>query len=194
MFKGIIFNKGKVKNILRSKNSLTIEIVSNLNLKKKDLGTSISCNGACLTITAIKQKSVFFYLSKETLLRTNFSHLSKGNIINLEKSLKHGQLISGSYTQGHVDTTGIIKNIRIIDKSWVVRIAVKKQFKKYLIEKATITLNGVSLTISKVIKNNFEISIIPHTLSLTNLDTMKIKELINIEFDIFIKYLSKLDI
>ena len=95
--------------------------------------------------------------------------------------------------QGHIDTVGVIENIKILDKSWFVKISIPKAFRKYLIQKATININGVSLTISKVFEKGFEISIIPHSLKLTNLSKLKLNDKINIEFDIFSKYLFKLN-
>ncbi len=163
-----------------------------LNLKKKDIGESVCCDGVCLTLIGIKKNSFFFYLSKETLERSNFNNIKKGQYINIEKSLKYGQKVSGHYIQGHVDTTGKIKKIKIIDKAWVVSILIKKIYLKYLVEKGSISINGVSLTISKIKNDGFEITIIPHTLRLTNLIKIKKKDKVNIEFDIFSKYLLKL--
>ena len=132
-------------------------------------------------------------MSKETIKRSNFSKIKIGKIINLEKSLKYGDEISGHYTQGHVDTVGKIKNIKIVDKTWIIKIKFPSQFNKFIVEKASIHINGVSLTISKKKKNYFEINIIPHTLKLTNLKNLKINEILNIEFDIFGKYLYEIN-
>ena len=113
--------------------------------------------------------------------------------MNLEKSIFHGQIISGHYVQGHIDTTGIVKDILIIDKSWVLKILIPVSQKKYLVTKASIAINGVSLTVSSIKKNIFEISVVPHTLKLTNLIKLKKLSLVNVEFDIFSKYLIKLN-
>ena len=192
MFNGIIYNTGKVEIIEKNRNSIFLGIRSNLKLNNKDLGTSISCNGVCLTLTKINKGLVFFYISKETIKRSNFKSIKIGQIINLEKSLIYGQKISGHFTQGHVDTTGKVKKIIIIDKSWDLRLEVRdKSFLKYLEEKASISVNGVSLTISKVKKNYFHLNIIPHTLKLTNLKKLKVNDLVNLELDIFGKYIYK---
>ena len=137
-------------------------------------------------------KSIFLSFSALATSNTNFKFIKRGDVINIEKSLKHGTKISGHYVQGHSDTVGEILKILIIDKSWLVRFRVKKLFSKFLIEKGSIAINGVSLTISKVKKNEFEINIIPHTLKLTNLLKLKKKDYVNIEFDIFSKYLINL--
>jgi len=196
MFNGIIYNQGIIKNIKRStkyvKGSLVIEVSSDIKFKKKDIGESVSCDGVCLTLIRIKKKSFLFYLSKETINRSNFKYAKVGKLINIEKSLLHGQKISGHYVQGHVDTTAKIKNISISDKTWVVKLSLKNiNLFKQLIEKASISVNGVSLTISKIKKKDFEINIIPHTLRLTNLRNLKINDVVNIELDIFSKYIMK---
>ena len=197
MFNGIIYNKGIIKSIRRNpryiSGSLVIEITSNIRFKKSDIGESVSCNGVCLTLIRIKKKSFLFYLSKETLIRSNFKDIKKGKKINIEKSLLHGQKISGSYVQGHVDTTARITDIKVIDKSWVITAQLKdSKFNKYLVEKASISINGVSLTISNLYKRKFQISVIPHTLKLTNLKNLKKNDLVNVELDIFGKYLMKI--
>ena len=193
MFNGIIKNTGIVKTIKKSQKSLVLSVKSNLKVNKKALGSSISCNGVCLTLTSYKKNLLNFYLSQETIKRSNFSKVKIGKIINLEKSLKFGDEISGHYTQGHVDTVGEIINIKIIDKTWLVEIKVPTKFNKFIVEKASIHINGVSLTISKKKKKSFEINIIPHTLKLTNLKDLKKKELVNVELDIFSKYLYEIN-
>ena len=131
-------------------------------------------------------------MSYETINRSNFKNLKIGKKINLEKSLFYGQTVSGNFTQGHVDTTAVVKKIRIIDKSWFLRLEIKnKKLSKFLVEKATITINGVSLTISKVSNYKIDLNIIPHTLKLTNLKDLKLNDLVNVELDIFGKYIYK---
>ena len=197
MFNGIIYNQGIIKAIKRSpkyvKGSLVIEVSSNIRFKKSDIGESVCCDGVCLTLIRIKKKSFLFYLSKETLKRSNFKFIKIGKSINIEKSLTHGQKVSGHYVQGHVDTTGKIKSISIIDKSWNIKVSIPSKFKKYIISKGSISINGVSLTISSVIKEGFVLTIIPHTLKLTNLINLKPNNLVNLEFDIISKYLINLN-
>lgn len=197
MFNGIIYNQGKIIRIKKSpryvSGSLVIEIESNIKFNKKDIGESVSCDGVCLTLIRINEKSFSFYLSKETIKRSNFKYAKLGKIINLEKSLLNGQKISGHYVQGHVDSTAKVKIIKIIDKTWIIKLELSdKKLQKYLIEKASISINGVSLTLSKVTKGYFEINVIPHTLKLTNLKNLKTKDLVNVELDIFGKYVSKI--
>ena len=189
MFNGIIKNTGIIRKIIKQNKSLTILVYSNIKVGKKMIGSSISCNGVCLTLTNTKNRTLKFYLSKETLNRSNFSKIKVGTIVNMEKSLKFGDEISGHYTQGHVDTVGKVIKLVILDKTWIVRVAVPSKFNKLIVEKASIHINGVSLTVSKKGKNYFEINIIPHTLKLTNLIHLKKNSLVNIEFDIFSKYI-----
>ncbi len=192
MFNGIIFNTGKVKNIKKNKNSIYIEIQARINLNKKDTGSSISCDGVCLTVEKIQKDKIFFYISNETLKRTNFKTLKLNQIINLEKSLNFGQIVSGHFIQGHVDSVAQVKRIQLIDKTWVIKFEIaNKKLNKFLIEKASISINGVSLTISKVYKKFFEINVIPHSLKLTNLKNLKVNSLANVELDILSKYIYK---
>ncbi len=192
MFNGIIFNKGKVKSIQKEKKSIYVGIQNKLRFNKKDIGASISCDGVCLTISKIYKNIIYFYISNETLIRSNFKYLKLNQKINLEKSISYGQKISGHFTQGHVDTVAKIKRIEILDKTWKIKFQISnKSLSKFLIEKASITINGVSLTISKVSKSFFEINIIPHTLELTNLKYLKINQFVNVELDIFSKYIYK---
>jgi len=192
MFNGIIFNTGKIKTIKKYNKTILIGIKTKSRFSSKDLGSSISCNGVCLTLTKIKAGLIFFYISNETIKRSNFNNIDVGHLVNLEKSLTYGQKISGHFIQGHVDTTAVVKKIDIIDKTWSLKLQIRNnKFTKYLEEKASISINGVSLTISKISKNNLYLNIIPHTLKLTNLKNLKTGNLVNVELDIFGKYIYK---
>ena len=192
MFNGIIYNTGIVNSISKNKNSLFISIKTKLKFKSSELGSSVSCDGACLTLTKIKKDNIYFYISNETLKRTNFRLLKKNQVINLEKSISYGQKISGHFTQGHVDTVAKIVKLHILDKTWIIKFQIlDKNLTYFLLEKASISINGVSLTISKVVKSSFEVNVIPHTLKITNLKNLKVKNLVNVELDIFSKYIYK---
>jgi len=192
MFNGIIFNTGKVVDLKKNKNSIQIGIKTKINFRKQDLGTSICCNGVCLTIEKIKKDKIFFYISNETLKRSNFKSIKLNEVINLEKSLIYGESISGHFIQGHVDTVAKVRKISFIDKSWVIKFEIlDKKLNKYLMNKASISINGVSLTISKIYQSFFEINVIPHTLHLTNLKSLKPNDLANVELDILSKYMYK---
>jgi riboflavin synthase len=192
MFNGIIKKTGKISKIFKNKKDLTIEVYTKMNFLKNEIGSSICCSGACLTLEKYKKNHATFYLSKETLSKTNFKLIKRGNIINLEKSLKFGDRISGHFVQGHIDTTSSIKKIVLEGKSWVVFFSLSKKFRKYIVSKGSISINGVSLTISKLTKQGFQISVIPQTLKLTNLMTLKENDLVNVEFDILAKYIKNI--
>ena len=191
MFNGIIYNKGKVFRIQKRTSGLNLFLKSSIKISKKNIGDSISCDGVCLTLISYKKKILEFYLSNETLIKSKFKIFKLNDDINIELPLKFGQNISGHICQGHVDTVGKVINIKKIDKSYVYTFKVKKNYIKYFIEKASILINGVSLTISKVKSDSFEVWIIPHTLKLTNLQNLKKSNFVNIEIDILSKYVKK---
>ena len=192
MFNGIIYNTGNIHSINKTKNSLFIGIKSKLRFNLKEIGSSVCCDGVCLTLVKVKKDIIYFYISNETLERSNFKLLKINQVINLEKSISYGQKISGHFTQGHIDSVAKIQKVKIIDKTWLISFQIlNKNITKFLIEKASISINGVSLTLSKVKKNFFEINVIPHTLKLTNLQNLKSKNLVNVELDIFSKYIHK---
>ena len=192
MFNGIIYYTGSVHSIIKTKKSLFIGIKSKLRFNHKEVGSSVCCDGICLTLVKIKKNIIYFYISNETLIRSNFKLLKKNKIINLEKSISYGQKISGHFTQGHVDTVAKIQYVKIMEKTWIINFQIlNKSLTKFLVEKASISINGVSLTISKVTKNSFEINVIPHTLKLTNLKKLERGNLVNVELDIFSKYIHK---
>jgi len=190
MFNGIIFNQGIVKNIKKRPKGINIFVKSNLKLSKKDIGVSVACDGVCLTLISLKQGVMEFYLSKETIERSKFRYLKVKDKINLELPLKYGQKISGHICQGHVDTLGKILDINKIDKSYLFDFEIAKKERKNLIEKASVSINGISLTISKKTLKGFQIWVIPHTFKLTNLSSLKKNGLVNIEIDILSKYVK----
>jgi len=190
MFNGIIFNKGNITKISKRSKGINIFVKSNLRLNKKDIGVSIACDGVCLTLISIKKNIMEFYLSNETIKRSKFKFLRLGENINLELPLKYGQKISGHICQGHVDTIGKVLGIKKIDKSYIFDFEVNLKEKKNIIEKASICINGISLTVSKVTKKGFQIWVIPHTFNLTNLSKVKKGNFVNIEIDILSKYVK----
>jgi riboflavin synthase len=188
MFNGIIYNQGTVKRIFKRPKGINIFVKSNLKVSSKDMGLSVACDGVCLTLISYKLKIMEFYLSNETLIRSKFKFLKTNDVLNLELPLKYGTKISGHICQGHVDTVGIVNFIKKIDKSYLFDFEIPKKERKHLIEKASICVNGISLTISKITKKGFQIWIIPHTYKETNLSTLKKFSLVNIEIDILSKY------
>ena len=188
MFNGIIYNQGIIKKIVKRPKGTNIFVKSSLKVSKKDIGLSVACDGVCLTLISYKSKIMEFYLSKETIIRSKFKYLKNNDEINLELPLKYGTNISGHICQGHVDTVGKVLSIKKVDKSFIFDFEIPKKERKHLIEKASICVNGISLTISKVTKKGFQIWIIPHTYRKTNLSKLDKSGFVNIEIDILSKY------
>ena len=190
MFNGIIYNQGHVIKFKKRPKGLNIFIKSDLKLTNKDIGLSISCDGVCLTLISCKSKIMEFYLSNETIIRSKFRFLKINDIINIELPLKYGTRISGHICQGHIDTVGKVRSIKKVDKSYLFDFEIPKKERSQLVEKASICINGISLTISKITNKGFQVWVIPHTLKVTNLSTLSKNNLINIEIDILSKYVK----
>ena len=188
MFNGIIFNQGSVHKVAKRPRGINLFVKSDLKLTNKNMGVSVALDGVCLTLISISSKLMEFYLSNETIKRSKFKYLKINDKINLELPLKYGQKISGHICQGHIDTIGKVLSIKKIDKSYLFDFEIVKKERKNLIEKASICINGISLTISKVTKKGFQIWAIPHTFKLTNLSVLNKNSLVNIEIDILSKY------
>ena len=188
MFNGIIYNQGIVTKIMKRPKGLNIFVKSKIKVSKKDIGLSVACDGVCLTLISYKLKNMEFYLSNETIIRSKFKFLKINDKLNLELPLKYGTKISGHICQGHIDTIGKVKSIKKIDKSFLFDFEIPIKERNHLIEKASICVNGISLTISKVTKKGFQIWIIPHTYKETNLSSLNKSGLVNIEIDILSKY------
>ena len=186
MFSGIINNIGIIEYLdLEKKNEMKI----NSNFKKLiKIGESISCSGICLTVLKKKNKSFWVNISKETVMKTNISKLKLGNKINLEKSLAVGDDISGHLVFGHVDGVSKIEKIETNPESRVLTIRVPNNISKYMVSKCSISLDGISLTVNKVMKNLITINIIPFTWSNTTLVDCKEGDELNTEIDMLARY------
>ena len=191
MFTGIIEEKGKVINFSRG----ILEISTNLDLSDCKLGSSICCNGVCLTATEINFISNSYQfktnVGEETMLRTTFSEnlFNKIKPINLEKSLKIGDEISGHFVYGHVDRTTKLLKISKLNNSWEFFFEnFQNKDNNYIVEKASIAINGISLTIANVTNEYFSISVIPHTFDNTNLSDLQEYDIVNIEFDYLARF------
>ena len=198
MFNGIIRYTGKISKIYKKKNNCALEIISKMKFTINDTGSSIACSGACLTLEKYNKNLSKFYLTKETLNKTIFKSSKMGDILNLEKPLQYGERISGHFIQGHIDTTGTIIKIESIDKNFILQILIEKSWLKYCIEKGSIAIDGISLTIADI-NNNYDkesgliiVSIIPYTYENTNLKFKNINDSVNVETDFFGKYIEKL--
>ena len=190
MFNGIIKDTGTIVDIRKNRKNFVISINSKIKFTKSEIGSSISCSGTCLTLASFKGNNSKFYLSKETLNRTNFKNAKVKDILNLEKSLKYGTRISGHFVQGHVDTACIVSKIGFLGKSWSINIQLLRKYRNLVVEKGSITVNGVSLTISNIFQKEFQVVVIPQTLKYTNLIKLKKNDIVNVEFDVLGKYIN----
>ena len=197
MFTGIIQEKGKVINF----SSGNLEISTNLDLSDCKIGSSICCNGVCLTATEIKiMNNTYHFISnvgEETMVRTTFSDnlFNKSLPINLEKSLKIGDEISGHFVYGHVDRTTKLSKVEKLKNSWEFCFEnFQDKYSNYIVEKASIAVNGISLTIANVTNDYFSISVIPHTFENTNLSYLQDDDIVNIEFDYLARFSERIKI
>ena len=184
MFSGIVSHKSKVLKVEHFSDFVRIHISTPKNFNKGlKKGASISVNGVCLTSKDNGSKNLKFDVIEETLLKTNLKHILKGDIVNLERSIKASSEIGGHLMSGHIHFTGEIKKIFLKENTKDMRISISKKYSDYILEKGYIGINGCSLTIGKVFKNYFNIHLIPETLKVTNLSKLEQKNLVNIEID-----------
>ena len=187
MFSGIIEDIGKVKYISKNREVIAVE-TSFSDLK---MGESISCSGVCLTVSKIQEKVFFSDLSPETLKKTTLSKLKVGAYINLEKSLKMGQEISGHMVFGHVDGFSKVNSIKKLKDSWIFEFKASEKIMKFLSDKCSISIDGISLTVNEVSNNSFQVAIIPHTWENTSLKFKKVGDFMNTEIDMLARYVFK---
>tara|TARA_B100001971_G_scaffold121319_1_gene111735 strand:- start:18 stop:611 length:594 start_codon:yes stop_codon:yes gene_type:complete len=195
MFSGIIQGIGFIDN-LQSNNTF---IRTSLDLSDCKIGSSISCNGVCLTATSVEklENNDFIFsvnISEETRNRSNFFYNNLNQKINIEKSIKAGDEISGHFVYGHIDCITKISKIHKLDLSWNFEFQkdnTNKDMERFIVQKGSIAINGISLTVANVSSDNFSISIVPHTYENTNLNSVKENDLVNIEFDALARYVLK---
>jgi len=191
MFTGIIQDIGKVESTVKREGNLVLRIKSGVLSGNLEIGASVSINGACQTVTEIHKNSFVVEAITETLERTNLGDLMAGSGVNLELPLTPQSLLDGHLVQGHVDCTGKISRISPQSGSVVFAVEYPDEFDKYLIEKGSVAVDGISLTVIKAERGKFEIAIIPHTLKNTILANKKVDDKVNLEFDMIAKYIEK---
>jgi len=189
MFTGIIESFGKVLSIVKKSDYWSVLIQTEFDDMK--LGDSVSVNGVCLTVTMVKDKSLEFDIILETLNKTNLNFLCKNIIVNLERCLKLSDRLDGHLVQGHIECTGKILSKKTNEGETKIAIEIDKEYLKYCIYKGSITLEGVSLTISALHQSGIEVSVIPYTYENTTLGVKKVGDFINIETDIISKYIER---
>lgn len=191
MFTGIIETLGKVTNLVTDKDNLHITLVSEITHELK-IDQSVAHNGVCLTVVAIDNNQYTVTAIKETLDKTTIGDLNINTIVNLERAMKLGERLDGHIVQGHVDQTATCTSIEETEGSWLFTFEYDPKINNITIEKGSITVNGVSLTVVNSQKNSFSVAIIPYTYNHTNFKTLKIGTPVNLEFDIIGKYVKRL--
>ena len=193
MFTGIIQSKGNIKEILYSREGARLKINTNtLDLSDSKVGDSIAVDGVCLTVTQLSGDGFTAYVSNETLACTTFSGLKQEQEVNLEKSLRANQGINGHLVSGHVDGIGSVSSVEKDGDSVRIQIEAQNDIIKYIAKKGSICINGVSLTVNRVVKNIFDVNIVPHTLSATTLADLSLKSNVNLEIDQIARYVERL--
>lgn len=188
MFTGIVEELGTVVSLIDSR----LQIKSDRVTEDLSLGDSVSVNGACLTATSCTNKTFTVELSPETLRRTNFSYVTEGAILNLERALTANARLGGHIVQGHIDACGQISSIFQEGESFIFTIKAPKRLMRYIAEKGFIAIDGISLTIVKKFSSSFTISVIPYTLENTTMKRRQPKDTVNLEVDILAKYVESL--
>ena len=196
MFTGIIDHNGEIIKITKKRNKdISIFVLTRFKPKDIKLGSSICCNGVCLTVCKIKKLKnkleLSFDVSNETINCTNFSKLKIGSKINLEKSLRMGDEISGHFVFGHVDEVSKLLTIKRIKGSHQLKFSKSKKLSKYIAKKGSIAVDGVSLTINSTDSKSFSVNIVPYTWEHTNFNKLKVNSLINVEVDMLARYVSQ---
>lgn len=191
MFTGIIETLGKVTNIVKDQGNLHLTVKSDFTNELK-IDQSVAHNGVCLTVVSIKDDTYTVTAIKETLDKTNISNLKINDFVNLERGMKLGDRLDGHIVQGHVDETGVCTSIKDESGSTIFTFAYNSKNNNVTIEKGSITVNGVSLTVVNSKKNEFSVAIIPFTLEHTTFKNIQQNDIVNLEFDVIGKYVSRL--
>ena len=190
MFTGIIEEVGKIKEKKYKCNGCEIIIEGNKIFENLNVGESISVNGICLTVEKIRNKNFFSFLSSHTLKNTNFGNVKIGEYVNLERALKMGERIGGHLLTGHIDFKTKIYSFKKEGEFYLMKILIPEEYKKYIVKKGSIGIDGISLTIAETFERGIIIYLIPFTVENTNLKYRKAGDFVNVEIDIFVKILK----
>ena len=191
MFTGIIETLGRVEKIEKDRENINFTIQTNITHELK-IDQSVAHNGVCLTVVAISGKNYVVTAIKETLDKTNLGHLSENDLLNIERAMKLGDRLDGHIVQGHVDQTAVCTEVLENDGSWIFTFVYDANANNITIEKGSVTVNGVSLTVVDSKKNQFSVAIIPYTYTHTGFSKFKKGTIVNLEFDVIGKYVARL--
>ncbi len=192
MFTGIVEETGTVASLAENKAAWCLRVRAQAILRGLRLGDSVAVNGCCLTVAAKKNGVLEFDLLEETLRRTNLGALQPGSFINLERSVAHNGRFGGHFVTGHIDCPGQVKIFRRSGKNLYLKVAFPKKFGRWIVEKGSIAIDGVSLTVAEAGPATLATWLIPHTLKVTNLNRLAPGSTVNLEFDLLAKYAAQL--
>ena len=192
MFTGIIEEIGAIAQITRGAHLGQIIIQAEKILEDCKIGDSIAVNGACLTVIRTDADSFIVDVAPETLRRTNLGELSSGDKVNLERSLRLQDRLGGHIVLGHVDEVGVITSMQAEDNATIMRVAVSDDAMRYIVQKGSACVDGVSLTIANLLDDSFDVSLIPHTKQVTTMGAKRVGDRVNIEVDILGRYVERL--
>lgn len=192
MFTGLVEEKGTLINKIKTGDGLRLVFTAKIVFSDLEIGSSISCNGVCLTVVELSKTSFAVDTIEETLKKTNLGQLNINDFVNLERPLKADARLGGHFVLGHVDTTGKVEAIKELSNSHFITISFPDNFKQYLIYVGSVAIDGVSMTVAEVNNNSFSVGVIPHTWSETVFSQKKIGDTVNLEFDVLGKYVEKI--
>lgn len=191
MFTGIVAS-AFIEAINREENGWILQVAAPQIAPKVQLGDSVAIDGACLSVYNVEGTVLWFYVSPESIDKTIIRFYTQGTKVNIELPMQPTGYLGGHYVLGHVDATATVMNIIPGDKAWFFTISIPEPFVKYVVYKGSVAINGVSLTINRVVDQNIELCIIPITIEKTNISRLKENDLVNVEFDILAKYTEQL--
>lgn len=192
MFTGLIEGKGTIIKIDRTSQEAKFHIRPTFKMDDLKIGDSVAVNGACLTVVNIHTDIFTVELSLETLTRTTFNHARPGKEVNLERALRLGDRLGGHLVTGHVDTVGVVTGRQERGGHTIFTFTLSPKWIRYVVEKGSVAIDGVSLTVNRCFEDSFEVNVIPHTAQVTTLGQLKVGDKVNIETDLIGKYVAKL--
>jgi len=192
MFTGIVEEMGRIAAIKRGAKSSVLTIMGDKIFSDMSLGDSIAVNGVCLTVTSFTDNMFTADVMHETLSRSSLGSLKTGSAVNLERAMAADGRFGGHIVSGHIDGTGTVKNIKPDDNAIWYTISADRQIMKYIVEKGSIAIDGISLTVARVSNDDFAVSVIPHTAKVTILSSKKVGDIVNLECDVIGKYVERL--
>ncbi len=191
MFTGLVEGIGKIKSVTKTGRDMNLTIMPPFDIADCRIGDSISVDGVCLTITSIKEGTLGMYVSEETISRSAMGRLRQGDEVNIERALSLAGRLGGHMVLGHVDGVGRILQKEQVQRSWLIRVGIDEGMSRYVIEKGSIAVDGISLTVNRCKDDFFEVNIIPETAMATTILKKKVGDRVNIETDLIAKYVEK---